>query len=371
MTEIEFKSQISFGDFSLDVSHRMPLDGITALFGPSGCGKSTLLRIIAGLERNARGRIRFGDEPWQDDAQRIFVPPHLRGVGYVFQDARLFPHLSVAGNLRYAEKRSRAAGDAISLDGVVTALDLEPLMNRRPSALSGGERQRVAIGRTLMTRPRLLLMDEPLAALDVRRKGEIVPYIERLPKAFGVPVIYVTHTIEEVTRLAQSMLALGGGRTVAYGPVADVLERLDLQSLTGPFEAGAVLTARVTRHDDAFRLTHLDHHGVEIVMPMADLAIGDQVRLRIRARDVSLATERPKGISVRNILHGKIVEIAEEPDTAFAETLIDIGVTRLRSRITRAAVADLSLMPGTPVFALIKSVSFDQRTAEGTPAKPD
>jgi molybdate transport system ATP-binding protein len=233
--------------------------------------------------------------------------------------------------------------------------------------LSGGERQRVAIGRTLLTRPRLLLMDEPLAALDLTRKAEILPYIERLPQAFHVPVIYVTHTIDEVTRLADRMLALSSGRVVTYGPVAESLERLDLQAVTGRFEAGVVLTARVTKHDDRFRLTHLDHHGQDIIMPMADLAIGDDVRLRIRARDVALATQRPTGISVRNILSGTIAEIAEESDTAFAETLVDIGHAKIRARVTRSAVAELELAPGKLVFALVKSISFDRRALTSAP----
>lgn len=361
MATLDIDTRITFGRFTLDVTECMMLEGISALFGPSGCGKSTLLRIISGLEPAARGGIQFGDEVWQDDDRGIFVPPHRRGVGYVFQDARLFPHLSVAENLRYAEKRSQGKGDEMTFDGVVAALDLAPLLNRRTPSLSGGERQRVAIGRTLLTRPRLLLMDEPLAALDARRKGEILPYIERLPKAFGVPVIYVTHAIDEVARLAQHMLALAAGRKVAEGPVADVLERLDLQSVTGRFEAGVVLTARVTGHDREFRLTHLDHHGQEIVMPMAELAAGDEVRLRIRARDVALATRRPEGISVRNIMSGSITEIVEEPETAFAETLVDIGGAKVRARVTRAAVAELALAPGKPVFALIKSIAFDRR----------
>lgn len=361
MAEIDVDTRITFGDFTLEVAHRTPLEGITALFGPSGCGKSTLLRIISGLEPAARGRIRFGDDTWQDDSRGIFVPPHRRGVGYVFQDARLFPHLTVEGNLRYAEKRSRERSGEMTLDGVVSALDLAPLMNRRTSSLSGGERQRAAIGRTLLTRPRLLLMDEPLAALDARRKGEILPYIERLPKTFGVPIIYVTHSIDEVARLAQRILALAAGRPVAEGSVVDVLERLDLQSVTGRFEAGVVVSARVTRHDRKFRLTHLDHHGQEIVMPMAELAVGDKVRLRIRARDVALATQRPEGISVRNIMSGYIAEVVEEPETAFAEILVDTGGARVRARLTRAAVAELALVPGKPVFALIKSIAFDRR----------
>lgn len=365
MTELALEARIAFPDFELDLSHRFALDGITALFGPSGCGKSTLLRIVAGLENRAEGRLSFGAETWVDSSKRIFVPPHRRGIGYVFQDARLFPHLSVEGNLRYAARRSAHIDTPVDLDDVVAALDLRPLLPRRTGALSGGERQRVAIGRTLLSRPRLLLMDEPLAALDLQRKAEILPYIERLPTAFGLPVLYVTHAIDEVARLAGRILVLGGGRKIADGPVAEVLERLDLQSVTGRFEAGVVLTARITGHDSRFHLTRLDHHGQPIDMPMVDLPIGSAVRLRVRARDVALATVRPSHISVRNILSGTILQIQDEPDTAFAETLVDVGGANLRARITRAAVAELSLAPGMPVFALVKSIAFDRRALLG------
>ena len=361
MTDLTIDARIAYPGFDLDISHRFGLDGITALFGPSGCGKTTLLRIIAGLESRAGGRIAFGDETWLDDEGRVFVPPHRRGVGYVFQDARLFPHLSVAGNLHYAARRSARIDRRIDFDDVVAALDLESLLHRRVGVLSGGERQRAAIGRTLLTRPRLLLMDEPLAALDIQRKAEILPYIERLPRAFGVPVIYVTHAIDEVAWLAQRMVVLAAGTKIADGPVSDVLERLDLQPATGRFEAGVVLTARIVGHDNRFHLTRLDHHGQAIDMPMVDLPIGSEVRLRVRARDVSLATERPRGISVRNILSGTISRIEEEADTAFAETLVNVGGAKLRARITRAAVADLCLAPGTAVFALVKSIAFDRR----------
>ena len=370
MVEIAFDVRITFGNFDLQIDHRIPVEGIIGLFGPSGSGKSTLLRIISGLELNAEGQIRFGGEAWQDGARGIFVPPHKRGVGYVFQDVRLFPHLTVAGNLRYAEKRSRGADSKIDMDGVVTALDLAPLMARRPSSLSGGERQRVAIGRTLLTRPRLLLMDEPLASLDVKRKAEILPYIERLPQAFQIPIIYVTHSIDEVARLAEHMLVLAAGRKVTYGPVAEALERLDLQPIGGRFEAGVVLTARVIRHDLMYRLTYLDHHGKEIAMPMADVAIGSDVRLRIRARDVALATQAPEGISIRNVLPGTVTEIVEESDTAFAETLVDIGGAKIRARITRSAVAALALKPGKSVFVLFKSIAFDRRAIGHRGAEP-
>jgi molybdate transport system ATP-binding protein len=358
---------LDYPGFRLRFAGELPLAGITGLFGPSGCGKSTLLRIVAGLERHASGRVACAGETWQGGADGRFVPPHRRGVGYVFQDARLFPHLTVAGNLAFAERRSRRAGSAIRTAEVVEALDLGPLLGRRTTGLSGGERQRVAIARALLGRPRLLLMDEPLAALDHRRKGEILPYVERLPAVFGLPMIYVTHAIDEVSRLTERLVLMSGGVCTAIGPTADLMTRLDLQPATGRFEAGSVITARIVGRDRAFRLTRLELEGQTLLMPEVDLALGERVQLRIRARDVALATVRPTGISIRNILEGTIAELVLEPETAFAETLVAVGNARLRARITRAAVAELDLRPGRPVFALVKSVSFDRRALAPAP----
>ncbi len=361
MATLELDVSLDYPGFSLRFAEALPLAGIAGLFGPSGCGKSTLLRIIAGLERNARGRVAFNGEVWQVGAGRDFVPPHRRGVGYVFQETRLFPHLSVAGNLAYAERRSRHVGNAIRMTDVVEALDLQALLGRRTTGLSGGERQRVAIARTLLSRPRLLLMDEPLAALDYRRKGEILPYIERLPGTFGLPMIYVSHAIDEVSRLAERLILMANGAKTAVGSTTDLLSRLDLQPVTGRFEAGALLTAHLIDHDPVFRLSRLTIGDQDLLMPEVDMPPGSEVRLRVRARDVALATVRPVGISIRNILAGIVVEIRPEAETAFAETLVDVGGTRLRARLTRAAVADLELVPGKVVFALIKSISFDRR----------
>ena len=352
-------------DFTLRFADDLPLTGITALLGPSGSGKSTLLRMVSGLERAGTGRVAIAeggdDDIWLDSTRSVFVAPHRRGVGYVFQDARLFPHLSVLGNLRYADARSRERDGTIAFDDVVEALDLADLLARRPDNLSGGERQRVAIARAVLARPRLLLMDEPLSALDMRRKAAILPYIERLPERFAMPVVYVTHAIEEAARLASHMVVLEEGRRLASGPVRAILERLDLQPATGHFEAGVVLDTTVTGHDPHWRLTHLDCYGQPITMPQADLEIGTSVRLRVRARDVTLARSHPKDISIRNVLKGRISEIVEETQTAFAETLIDIGGAGVRARITRASVADLKLKTGDPVFVLIKSIAFDRR----------
>lgn len=365
MGDLSFDISLGFEDFTLGVEARVALHGITALFGPSGSGKSTLLRVLAGLESQAEGTITFEGEDWQRSDERIFVPPHKRGAGFVFQDARLFPHLSVCGNLVFAERRAPPGKSGINMDAVIEALDLAPLLSRRPGSLSGGERQRVAMGRTLLSRPRLLLMDEPLAALDLKRKAEILPYIEKLPGTFGVPVIYVSHAIDEVAQLALRMVVLSNGAKIAEGGVSDVLERLDLPEAAGRFEAGVVLTAKVLCHDTGYHLTTLEHKGQKLVMPLANLAAGAEARLRIRARDVALATQRPEEISVRNILSGTVQEIRAEAETAHAEVLVDIGGAGLRARLTRASVAELGLQPGTPVFALVKSISFDRRMLAG------
>jgi molybdate transport system ATP-binding protein len=369
--------RLAFGGFALDLADEsVPLRGVTALFGPSGSGKTTVLRIVAGLERRARGRVGFADAVWQDDARRLFVRPHRRPVGYVFQDARLFDHLSVAGNLGYARRRAAGADDRHAAE-VVAALDLVGLMARRPAALSGGERQRVAIARALLTRPALLMMDEPLSALDLRRRAEIIPYIEALPARFGVPVLYVTHAIEEVARMADDMVVLADGRFIARGTAEEVMARLDLQPLAGHFEAGVLLDGTVTGHDPAFAMTVVDlsgpgggpasgpgagpGQGPSIRMPGVDVPVGQRVRLRVRARDVSIATERPANISIRNVLDAAILSVVEEEERAFAEILLDVGGQQLRARLTREAVAALGLAPGTAVFALIKSIAFDRR----------
>lgn len=356
---LSFRFRLSFGDYTLALAHDMRLAGVTALFGHSGSGKTTVLRVLAGLETRADGGVSFDGEAWQTSGPAgDFVPPHQRAVGYVFQDARLFPHLNVAGNLDYAERRSRSRGAAADRDAIIDRLDLEPLLARRPQSLSGGERQRVAVGRALMTRPRLLLMDEPLSALDAGRKAEILPYFARLPRDFGVPVIYVTHSVDEVAYLADNMIVLSKGRKVADGTVVDTLARLDLGPATGRFEAGVVLAARVASHDPEFQLTTLDVGGALLSVPLFSSAPGTQVRLRVRARDVILATERPVHVSSRNVLSGTVVEIVAEPETPFAETLIDVPGGKLRARLTRRSAVDLGLEPGKAVFAMIKSISL-------------
>lgn len=352
------------GDFALDLGFTAPAAGVTALFGPSGCGKTTVLRCMAGLTRLA-GRMAVGDEVWQDE--RRFAPPHRRALGYVFQDANLFAHLSVRANLLYGPRRARPRPADDGFDAIVALLNLERLLDRAPARLSGGERQRVALGRALLAQPRLLLMDEPLSALDRMSKEEILPYLDALGGRAGPPVIYVSHDVSEVARLADHVVALERGRVAAAGPAGDILERLDLGPVAGRFEAGVTLTARVTGHDPVYHLTALDHAGQRIVMPYTGDPLGALIKFRIRARDVALAIEKPRGVSVQNILSGVIAAIVAEPDTAYAETLVDIGGARIRARITRAAAADLALEPGRPVYALIKSVSFDRRSLARVP----
>lgn len=352
--------RLDFPGFSLEVDHVFPRQGVTALFGASGSGKTSLLRTIAGLERTASGRVLFEDETWQ--AKADFRAPHLRDVGYVFQEPRLFPHLTVAGNLNFAERRSRSPESLFGLDEVVRALDLQGLLHRSPVSLSGGEARRVSMGRALLSRPRLLLMDEPLTGLDAERRNEILPFVELLAGRFSVPIIYVSHAIEEVARLAEHMLVLSEGRVVAHGAVQEVLERIDLGPVTGRFEAGAVLSATVLGHDETFQLTHIETSGQSLSIPRAQVAPGSELRLRVRARDVSLAVKYPEGLSIRNVLKGTVADISEEPETAFAEVAVKLPMGTLRARITRASVHDLSLCPGTAVYALIKSIAFDRRS---------
>lgn len=350
------------GDFTLDVAFEAPMRGITALFGPSGCGKTTVLRCMAGLQQ-LPGDLRVGDAVWQDSGRGEFLKPHKRAVGYVFQEASLFAHLSVRGNLLFGAQYAEQSlpNGALNFNGVVDLLGLDSLLERSPGKLSGGERQRVSVGRALLSQPEMLLMDEPLAALDHKTKDEILPYLEALHETLSIPIIYVSHDISEVARLADRIVVLSGGKVTATGDATGILERLDLTEPANRFEAGVLLTARVVRHDEKFQLTHLDHRGQAITMPAMKATPGDDIRLRVRARDVSLATQMPVGLSVRNILKGIIAEIREDPATAYAETLVDIGGAKLRARITRAAVADLELTVGKPVYALIKSVTFDPR----------
>ncbi len=331
--------------------------GVTALFGRSGTGKTTLVNLIAGLARPDRGAIRLDDTVLVDTERGIDVPVHRRRVGYVFQEGRLFPHLSVRSNLTYGQRLAR--GDQWgSFDHVVDLLGIAPLLDRRPAALSGGEKQRVAIGRALLASPRILLMDEPLASLDAARKGEILPYIERLRDEMKLPIVYVSHAVEEVARLADTLVLLADGKVVASGSVNDVFSRLDLRPLTGQFEASVVLTARVTASDPVAGTTVLDHPAGRLAVGLLPQPVGATARLRVRARDVALAVGDVGKLSIRNRLAGTVAEIAEGSGQV-VEVRLDVGGAPLIARITRGAARDLDLQVGRPVVALIKSTAFD------------
>jgi molybdate transport system ATP-binding protein len=347
--------------FRLEVAEELRLAGVTAVFGPSGSGKSTLLRTIAGFETPAAGRIARGDEVWFDSRSKIYVAAHRRPVGFMFQDARLFNHLDVAGNLTFAEKRNRRRAHGVQRDEVVDALDLAPLLDRRVNMLSGGERRRVALGRTLLRAPSLLLLDEPLSGLDRDRKADILPYLESIPRQFHIPALYVSHDIDEVASLADDMLVLAEGRVQMHGSAAAVVESLDLQPITGRFEAGVLVEGRVTRHDHRLHLTFIDVEGDELTLPLIERApVGQTVRLRIRARDVAIATERPVGLSIRNVLPGTLTEVVKGSEAGSAEVWVQLSGVRIRARLTEAAVEELGLEPGRAVFALVKSVSFER-----------
>jgi molybdate transport system ATP-binding protein len=327
---------------------------VTAVFGPSGCGKTTLLRAVAGLEPAARGRLRIDGETWQD--ARGFVPPHRRAVGYVFQEPSLFSHLRVAGNLRYALKRVPSGERRVSMDEAVRLLALERMLDRDPVSLSGGERQRVAIARALLTSPRLLLMDEPLAALDQRSRAEILPFLERLHERLALPVLYVSHASDEVARLADRVVLMEAGRVTGSGPVAEIFTRLDLP-LARADTAEAVVEAVVAGQDPDYHLSHLDFPGGRLTVPGTDLPTGRRVRVRIPARDLSLTLERQSGTSILNILPVRVEGLARE-GPAQCIVRLDAGGVPLLARVTNRSAAELELRPGAEVFAQIKSLAL-------------
>jgi molybdate transport system ATP-binding protein len=351
---IRARFQVDRGDFRLDVDLDLPARGVTSLYGPSGCGKTTVLRAIAGLDRHPGGFLRFGDETWQDDD--LFVPPHARAIGYVFQEASLFEHLDVRGNIGFGAKRMPAGRRRVSPDRAIELLDVAPLLDRKPGTLSGGERQRVAIARALAVSPRLLLMDEPLAAVDETRKQEILPYIESLHRELDIPVVHVSHLPDEVARFADRLVLMEGGRVLAAGEIEDVLTRLDLP-IAHETRAAAVIDAVVSGSDPRYHLSRVAFDGGELTLSRPGLATGTAVRLRIEARDVSLTLERQAGTSILNILETRIEEIRAEGDARVVVRL-RAGGTPLLAGITRKSAEELGLAPGQAVFAQIKSVAL-------------
>jgi len=352
-------------DFDLDVAFTGGA-GVTALFGPSGCGKSTIIRLVAGLERPATGRVVLGETVLVDTARRVCLPPHRRRIGLVFQDAQLFPHLSVATNLAYGRFFTAARRRRVAFDEVVEVLGIGHLLKRRPDTLSGGEKQRVAIGRALLTSPDLLLMDEPLAALDEERKREILPFVEHLRDAFAIPILYVSHAVEEVARLAATVVRMERGRVVAVGTPQDVLAPTLLAHGSDRFSAVSLISGTVTGIDRAYGVTEIAHPAGRIVLPTLLPTVGADVRVAVKATDVTLARAASGTTTVRTTLAGRVGSIATEGGGAFALVRVDLdGGERLHAYATRLGVDALGLKEGEPVTALVKAVSIDERGVAG------
>ncbi len=354
MAGIEARFRLDWDGFTLDVDLTLPGRGVTAIFGPSGSGKTTLLRCIAGLERAPQGLLTVNDEVWQS-ADR-WLPTHKRPLGYVFQEASLFPHLTVLGNLRYGMKRSTGT-QQVSLDQTIELLGIRPLLNRKPDLLSGGERQRVSIARALAVNPSLLLMDEPLAALDLKRKQEILPYLERLHDELKIPVLYVTHSPDEVARLADDIVAMEGGRVMANGPLAQTLARLDLPIRLGE-DVGAVVDATVGMIDEPWHLARVDFPGGSLWTQDHGFPIGRKIRVRVLARDVSLAREPLGDTSIQNVLRGRVDAIAADEHPALTLVRVRVGDALLVARLTKRAAAGLDVALGKDVWVQVKTVAL-------------
>jgi len=342
--------------FELDVDLDLAGHGVTAVFGPSGSGKTSLLRAIAGLEPSAKGYVAIQDQIWQDDAQGLFVPVHRRALGYVFQDANLFPHLSVAQNLAFGLRRVAPAKRRAELDQIVALLGIGHLLQRQPDTLSGGERQRAAIARALATSPRILLLDEPLAALDAARKAQVMPYLEKLHSELDLPVLYVSHALDEVARLADHLVLLEAGRVSASGPASELLTRLDLPLAHGD-TAAAVLSAKVLSHDPDDHLTRTGFEGGTLIVPQQAASIGQTLRIRVQARDVSLTLHKQSGTSILNILSVTVTALSPDSPGQMMVAL-DAGGCPLLTRITARSARLLGLTPGLALYAQIKGVAI-------------
>jgi molybdate transport system ATP-binding protein len=352
---IEAQLSLAHPGFALDLDVQLPGRGFTALFGPSGSGKTSCLRGIAGLQR-ARGRLVVRGEVWQDDARRIFIPTHRRALGYVSQDAALFAHLNVRANLEYGRRRVPAAQQRVDFDQAVALLGLEALLPRNPASLSGGERQRVAIGRALAASPRLLLLDEPLASLDLKRRAEMLPYLLALQAQLDIPALYVSHAPEEVAQLASHLLLLERGHVLASGPTVELMTRLDLPLAQGD-TAQAVLNVVVLSHDPAAHLMRVAFAGGELSLPAPSTPVGARRIVRVPARDVSLTLSQHADTSILNIIEATVQAIADDTP-GHAMVKLDAGGAGLLARITRPSVHRLGLRPGLVVFAQIKGAAI-------------
>ena len=356
---LQIRLTLPRADFALQVDLRLPARGITVLFGASGSGKTSLLRCVAGLERAQQAHVAIAGEVWQDEATRLFLPTHRRALGYVFQEASLFEHLDVQGNLDYGVKRARAPQARQTLQAAIELLGIAELLRRRPAQLSGGERQRVAIARALATAPRVLLLDEPMAALDLARRLEIMPWLERLRDELSIPMLYVTHSADELARLADHLVVLARGQVQAVGPVQQVLASLQSPVVVGE-DAGVLLQGRVAERDGDWQLARVAFEGGELWVRDRDIPVGQSVRLRVLARDVSLTTTEPHHTSIQNHLPGRIDSIA--PDAHPSQVLVRVrcGEAVLLARITRRAQAMLHLQLGSIVWVQVKSVAVVQ-----------
>ncbi|PKO79813.1 MAG: molybdenum ABC transporter ATP-binding protein [Betaproteobacteria bacterium HGW-Betaproteobacteria-13] len=354
---IQARFRLDYSGFSLDVDLQLPGRGVTALFGHSGSGKTTCLRCVAGLERAPLGRLIVNGEHWQDADAGIFVPTHERAIGYVFQEASLFPHLSVRRNLEFGMKRVAAATRRVAWDQAVELLGIGHLLDRMPERLSGGERQRVGMARALLTSPRLLLMDEPLAALDLKRKQEILPYLERLHDELDIPVLYVSHSPDEVARLADHVVLLDQGKVIAQGGLVETLARLDLPTAFTE-DAGVVIESVIAEHDERYHLTRLDFAGGSVMVARRPEAVGHRLRFRVHARDVSLAETRNENSSITNLLQAIVQEVVVADTPAHVLVRLDAGGTPLIARITRRSCDQLGIVANRRMWAQIKTVAL-------------
>jgi molybdate transport system ATP-binding protein len=364
MDLLEAKFKMDYPEFNLDVELNLPARGVTVVFGPSGSGKTTLLRCLSGLEKSPSGYMKIAGQVWQDEER--FIPIQERKIGLVFQESRLFPHLSIQDNLLYGYQRTQPAERNLQLDEVARVLNLEALLKRRPEKLSGGERQRVAIGRALLTSPKLLLMDEPLASLDMQLKAEIIPFIKRIESEFKTPIVYVTHSMNEVLQLVDTMVILKSGKVENIGPVEEVFSDVRLREAVGDEQLGAVLETSVSEHDEEFGLTRLNFMGQVLHVPRQDIPVGQSLRVHIHSKDVSLSIAPPAGAtSVLNILRAKVKKVGVlDPKGYSVDIELDAGRPILAT-ITRKSLTNLNLQPGQPIYVHIKAIKMIHHSAWG------
>ena len=361
MSRLTCRFSLSFSNFHFQIEMDTPAHGILAVLGPSGSGKTTLLRCLAGLDRSPSGFMKLGDCISQDESRGVFFPLHQRSIGYVFQEPRLFPHLTVKANLEYGLRRQAMTRRKLGLDDIVPVLGLDRILPRRPGKLSGGEQQRVAIGRALLTSPTLLLLDEPLSSLDGQRKGEVLPFIRRLSHELDIPVVYVSHSLPEVLQIATSVAMVRGGKLLACGELEDVFSRLELRGSFADQEVGAILDTKIVGHDEEFGLSRVEFLGHSLLVPKQNLPVGTMLRVHILSRDVSLvAGVSTISSSVLNVLEGTVVEIGQAKQDQYAvDVKVDVG-RPLLARITKKSLSHLALKPGQRVYAHVKAVALSQ-----------